>query len=82
MKHEEKICPRCNIPFECKVGSINLCQCNVVVLTEDERYYLRKNYRDCLCGPCMLALKSQYHSERLTEKMDHLLRKSKVNAKA
>ena len=34
--HEEKNCPRCRRPFECKSGSILLCQCQTVVLDEEQ----------------------------------------------
>lgn len=55
-KHEDKYCPRCQSLFECKVGSINLCQCSAVQLTHEERVYIAKLYDDCLCAQCMQAL--------------------------
>ncbi|OJJ19914.1 hypothetical protein BKI52_15665 [marine bacterium AO1-C] len=55
-KHEDKHCPRCQTLFECKVGSINLCQCTTVTLTPEERAYIAKLYDDCLCANCMRAL--------------------------
>ncbi|HEY9005004.1 MAG TPA: cysteine-rich CWC family protein [Ohtaekwangia sp.] len=62
MKHEQKKCPRCQTGFECKVGSITLCQCSTVSLREDERQYLRDNYSDCLCAACMVALQKEYQN--------------------
>lgn len=61
-KHEKKYCPRCQTPFECKVGSILLCQCASVTLTEAERNYLQQTYSDCLCANCMKELKTEFHN--------------------
>ena len=38
--HEVKQCPRCNSLFECKSGSVLLCQCQTVALTEMQREYI------------------------------------------
>jgi hypothetical protein len=75
MKHEEKRCPRCNTAFECKVGSVNLCQCSTVKLSDAERSYLRENFSDCLCADCMRQLRSEFHFKTLNEKLKHLFRK-------
>ena len=56
-KHEKKNCPRCNTLFECKVGSITLCQCMKAELTSDERENIGLQYNDCLCINCILELK-------------------------
>jgi hypothetical protein len=64
-EHEKKYCPRCSTPFECKVGSILLCQCTSVTLTETERNYLHENYEDCLCANCMKELKIECHQNLL-----------------
>ena len=67
--HEKKYCPRCNVLFECKAGSIILCQCRKINLNEREQNYLQKNYNDCLCAFCMTEiqsiLKNTYTSEDL-----------------
>ncbi|MBD1262736.1 cysteine-rich CWC family protein [Maribacter polysiphoniae] len=76
-KHEEKNCPRCNTVFECKVGSILLCQCTTVTLNEEERTYMREQFSDCLCAPCMQAVKAEYHNNLLKDKIDKLAGKSK-----
>ncbi len=76
-KHEEKKCPRCNKAFECKVGSILLCQCTTVTLNEEERTYLRDRYTDCLCAQCMQDLKMEYHNELLKGRIDKLIGRSK-----
>ena len=65
LKHEEKYCPCCNATFECKVGSILLCQCSKVKLTEQERDYVREQYEDCLCFNCINKLKNDYHQNSL-----------------
>ncbi len=71
-KHEEKYCQRCNAVFECKVGSILLCQCTTVTLNEEERNYMRERYTDCLCAKCMQAVKVDYQNNLLKDKIDKL----------
>ncbi len=61
-QHETKYCARCNFRFECKVGSILLCQCAEVDLTDQERDYLKAQYNDCLCAKCMREMKSEFHN--------------------
>jgi hypothetical protein len=63
-KHEEKICPRCSETFECKLGSILLCQCTAVKLNEVERDYIREQYDDCLCAKCMKELRAEYNNNK------------------
>ncbi|XDD45551.1 cysteine-rich CWC family protein [Leptospira sp. WS39.C2] len=63
-KHEEKICPNCLRIFECKVGSIQLCQCTKVSLTKDETEYLATQYNDCLCFQCMEKLAFEYKTNK------------------
>ncbi len=67
--HEEKICPRCQARFECKVGSINLCQCQTVRLTDEERAYIQSRFDDCLCANCLLELKREYNQRQFEEKV-------------
>lgn len=65
-KHELVACPRCQCRFACQVGSINLCQCQVVQLTESQQHYIRSFYQDCLCANCLLDLQTEYnHMEHL-----------------
>ncbi|MEP7237061.1 MAG: cysteine-rich CWC family protein [Ferruginibacter sp.] len=59
-KHEEKHCPRCNITFECKAGSIMQCQCSAIQLSLEERVYVESKYEDCLCVNCLHALQQEY----------------------
>ena len=73
-KHEEKICPRCQGTFECKVGSVSLCQCSTEAICEEERRYLQACFSDCLCAACLQAMKADYHRERFDDTMKRLMR--------
>lgn len=72
-KHEKKACPRCSTHFECKVGSILLCQCSTVHLSEVESDFIREQYSDCLCSSCMVQVKADYHNTKLRDKITRLL---------
>ncbi len=67
-QHESKCCPRCNRDFECKCGSISLCQCSSVLISENLYDQLREHYRDCLCANCLRELK-QIESPVLSTKL-------------
>jgi hypothetical protein len=58
--NEQKICPRCNQSFECKIDDIAHCQCNTILLSLDERIFIEEHYTDCLCMNCLNDLKSAY----------------------
>ncbi|MFO8024918.1 cysteine-rich CWC family protein [Thiohalophilus sp.] len=60
-KHETKECARCNTHFECKSGSIMLCQCQTVVLSTEQLEYINEQYEDCLCSRCLLAVRGEYN---------------------
>lgn len=70
--HEKVLCPRCNSPFECKVGSISLCQCTRVNLTVDESQYICDHYEECLCAACMLEMKKEYNARQLEERFNRI----------
>lgn len=72
-KHEQKLCPRCNIQFECKVGSIDLCQCNTIVLDEGEKSFIKEHYDDCLCAPCMKIMKAECKNQVYIQKLKSIL---------
>ena len=55
--HELKYCPRCHSKFECKAGTVLLCQCNRVIIDERVKEYLKENYNDCLCANCLEEIK-------------------------
>ena len=59
-KHQEKHCPRCQLVFECKPGSVLLCQCSAVQLSVEERAYVEARYDDCLCIDCLRDLQKKY----------------------
>lgn len=64
-KHEIKICPRCNHSFECKVGDVANCQCNITIDNATKEFLAKTNY-DCLCADCLkhfnqLVLLSKKH---------------------
>jgi hypothetical protein len=58
-KHEEKKCPRCQQPFECRVGDISHCQCTGLSFTAEEKAFIEERYTDCLCRSCLIELKQR-----------------------
>jgi len=52
-KHEQKYCPKCHEQFICKVGDIANCQCSVVPLSNEAKFFLSKTSFDCLCKNCL-----------------------------
>jgi len=63
-KHEQKRCPRCQALFECKSGSILLCQCQTVYLEPEHLEYVSEQYSDCLCAMCLKAVRTEYEIEQ------------------
>ncbi|MGM0413244.1 MAG: cysteine-rich CWC family protein [Pseudomonadota bacterium] len=57
--HEPKNCPRCGTAFECRVGNITRCQCQVVTIPEEVADELQTEYGDCLCADCLKELVSE-----------------------
>ena len=58
-RHEDKNCPRCERRFECKVGSILLCQCSAVKLSASTKQYIETRYDACLCVYCLRELNAE-----------------------
>ncbi|MEP6467857.1 MAG: cysteine-rich CWC family protein [Parafilimonas sp.] len=58
-QHEIKTCSRCAGTFECKAGDIAHCQCNNIVLSEEEMAFIEARYDDCLCINCLRELKKE-----------------------
>ncbi len=56
--HEEKYCPRCGQLFECKAGSILLCHCSKITLTDEQKKLTADQYDDCLCAGCLQQIKN------------------------
>ena len=60
-KHEKKSCPRCHTEFECKTGSILLCQCSQIEMSAEQLEYSNSQYDDCLCLSCLKELRTEYN---------------------
>ena len=63
-KHETKNCPRCDSEFECKSGSILLCQCQTVVLSSVQMEFISAEHDDCLCLSCLQILRSEFNNRK------------------
>ncbi|QKJ31368.1 cysteine-rich CWC family protein [Mucilaginibacter mali] len=72
-QHEDKHCPRCGKPFECKVGSILLCQCNGITFNDAEWGHILNNYADCLCRDCLLHIRHEIHTLTTQQKLQAIL---------
>ena len=72
-EHEQKQCPRCLDTFECKTGSINLCQCNLIALTDEHHEYILSQFNDCLCTACLTELRRKFNIEMYEEKISALV---------
>lgn len=57
--HAEKSCPRCADFFDCRAANIAACSCTAIVMTDEEREWIRLRYDDCLCTKCLLELKDK-----------------------
>ncbi len=55
-KHEIKICPRCQEAFECRAGSISICQCFNIQVSPLIQDQINKDFEDCLCANCLATL--------------------------
>lgn len=53
MKHETKICLKCNNSFECKLGDATNCQCNIDIRKDTKEFLCKTNF-DCLCANCLV----------------------------
>jgi hypothetical protein len=60
-KHERKQCPRCKSGFECKSGSIFLCQCSKIEMSSEQLEYTSTQFDECLCLSCLKELRSEYN---------------------
>jgi hypothetical protein len=73
-KHETKHCPRCEAEFECKSGSILLCQCQTIYLTPEQMDYINAQFDDCLCVSCLAALRREYNCRQHQLKIEKISR--------
>lgn len=60
-KHETGCCPRCDTEFECKAGSVLLCQCQAVCLSPEQADYISAQFDGCLCAACLQVLRNEYN---------------------
>ncbi len=67
--HEKKQCPRCLSEFECKTGSVLLCQCSKISLTAEQLEYCNSQYEECLCIDCLYELRSEFNVLSFRQKM-------------
>jgi Cysteine-rich CWC len=65
--HEQKYCPQCKLQFECKAGSIHLCQCSNIYLNKEEKDFIATQFEDCLCINCLRQLKEKYDLDKQAE---------------
>ena len=72
-KHEQKRCPRCQALFECKSGSILLCQCQTVYLVREHLDYVSEHYTDCLCAACLKVVRAEYDIMQVKNLIDVIL---------
>jgi len=71
--HETKQCPRCEGGFECKSGSVLLCQCSNIELTTEQLEYINTQYSDCLCIACLHDLRSEFNTLSYTKNIQNRL---------
>jgi len=62
-EHEYKKCPRCGTFFECKLGSITICQCTDIAISETVKTFVQDNYDDCLCIRCLQQLQEKFEMD-------------------
>ena len=74
--HEHKQCPRCNNHFECKTGTILLCQCQRIYLSEDHLEYINNQFNDCLCLSCLKQVRAEYENQKFANVMNRLMNKN------
>lgn len=72
-QHEKKQCPRCSVEFECKTGSILLCQCSKVEMTAEQLEYSNTQYDDCLCLECLKDLRTEYNNLSFRKNIQNII---------
>ncbi|MEM1402765.1 MAG: cysteine-rich CWC family protein [Pseudomonadota bacterium] len=56
--HEDVSCPRCGSVFQCKVGSITICHCSDVSLSDLQKAYISEHWDSCLCPQCLFDIQA------------------------
>jgi hypothetical protein len=59
-KHEPKVCPACQVIFECRAGNIEQCQCRTVKLELAVQQRIEDTYTDCLCVDCLRKIRKEH----------------------
>ena len=72
-QHEKKQGPRCDKGFECKSGSILLCQCSKIDLTPEQLEYTSSKYNDCLCLACLQELRLEFNNLTHNQTIQNIL---------
>ena len=72
-QHETKKCTRCSSCFECKTGSILLCQCSQIEMSAEQLEYANTQYQDCLCLSCLEEVRSEYNQLSYDKNMQKLI---------
>ena len=72
-EHEKKQCPRCSAEFECKTGTILLCQCSNISLSAEQIEYVNSKYTECLCLSCLNELRTEFNSLSHHKKIQNII---------
>ncbi len=64
--HESMACSKCGQQFECKMGSILLCHCSDVKLSQRQQAYIADNWEGCLCHSCLLSISAMTCNDQPT----------------
>lgn len=72
-QYESKQCPRCYKGFECKSGSILLCQCSKITLTAEQLEYTNTKYNECLCLSCLQELRTEFNTLSYNKNIQNIL---------
>jgi hypothetical protein len=56
----QKICEKCQQPFECNMDNIMQCQCYGIDLNSQAKQLVSNTFSDCLCKNCLLEINKEY----------------------
>jgi hypothetical protein len=54
-----KKCSKCETSFVCEAEQITKCHCYTVKLSNEQLKKLKKDFQNCLCHDCLIALTSK-----------------------
>ncbi|MFY7732663.1 MAG: cysteine-rich CWC family protein [Bacteroidia bacterium] len=55
----QKICKKCQQPFDCNMENIMQCQCYGIALTSHAKQLISNTFSDCLCKNCLLKINEE-----------------------